>query len=183
MEAGGLKIGFIAASYSSINDNGKKRNNNVARIQDLDRLREAIGTLKTKVDYLVVSMHAGTEYTHQPNEAQQTFARAAIEAGADMIIGHHPHWVQRIEKYQGRYIFYSLGNFIFDQEWSRETKEGLVLKINLRRAAGVSDHRLRTQVELVPIVIENFSTPRLASTAEAKKILAGTGQSSSLISY
>ncbi|MBI5465804.1 MAG: CapA family protein, partial [Candidatus Kerfeldbacteria bacterium] len=181
--SGGLKIGFIAASYASLNDNGKKSNNYVARIEDVTRLRKSVADLKAVVDYVVVAMHAGTEYTHKPNQAQQSFARAAVEAGADMVIGHHPHWVQQIEQYQGKYIFYSLGNFIFDQEWSRQTKEGLVLKISLTRVGELESPALNTRVDLVPVVIENFSTPRLANEAESKKILGSMGLQSSLISY
>ena len=183
VEINGIKIGFLAVSYASINDNGKKSNNYVARIEDIERLRQSITDLKKNVDYIVVSVHAGTEYTHKPNQAQQKFARSAIEAGADMVIGHHPHWAQQIERYRGKYIFYSLGNFIFDQEWSRATKEGLVLKVSLQRENGSVTSPLITQIELVPIVIENFSTPRLASDQESKKILSSIGQSASLINY
>ena len=63
--------------------------------------------------------------------AQQELAHSLIEAGADLIIGSHPHVVQDIEKYQGRLIFYSLGNFVFDQSFSRETSQGLALSLEL----------------------------------------------------
>ncbi len=58
-------------------------------------------------------MHAGIEYTPRPNAQQQEFARAAIDAGADVIIGHHPHVLRGIERYRRGIIFYSLGNFTF----------------------------------------------------------------------
>ena len=57
-------------------------------------------------------------------------AHAAINAGADMIIGHHPHVVQSIERYRGRIIVYSLGNFIFDQYFSPDTQEGLAVLLD-----------------------------------------------------
>lgn len=174
--ANSIKIGFIAVSYASINDNGKTTNQLVARIEDIKRLKNAIISARQQSDFVVVSMHAGTEYKYKPNEAQTKFARAVIDLGADMVVGHHPHWVQTIEKYNGKYIFYSLGNFIFDQEWSRETKEGLMLKVELAKAGkdGVMKTRL-DKIELLPVVVENYSTPRLANEKESIVILNHIG--------
>ncbi|MDP1709588.1 MAG: CapA family protein, partial [Candidatus Komeilibacteria bacterium] len=102
VEANGIKIGFIAASYASINDNGKSVNKLVARIEDLGKLKSAIALARQQADWVVVAMHAGTEYKYQPNPSQTKFARAAIDFGADMVIGGHPHWVETIEKYKGK---------------------------------------------------------------------------------
>ena len=183
----GVKIAFIGASFSSLNDGGNLVNNNVARIEDVSHLKAAIVAAKTMADYVVVTMHAGVEYTRNPTIAQTTFARAAIDAGTDIVIGAHPHWIQTIEHYKGKYIFYSLGNFIFDQEWSQDTKEGLALKIQITKnqvpntttlgAATMDDLQGTRQpaqlssIELMPIILENYSTPRLATTEESKKIL------------
>jgi poly-gamma-glutamate capsule biosynthesis protein CapA/YwtB (metallophosphatase superfamily) len=171
IEINGIKIAFIGASYSSINDNAKTTNDYVARIEDLNMLKNAITQAQKTSDFIVVAMHAGTEYTYKPNEKQINFAHAAIEAGADMVIGHHPHWIQSIEQYQGKYIFYSLGNFIFDQMWSQETKEGLMLKITLKKNSKSELY----QIELLPIIIENYSTPRLANELESATILNHIG--------
>ena len=132
--ANGIKICFIGASFSSINDGGKVTNNYVARIEDVAHLKSAIKTAKAECDFTVVTMHAGIEYTSTPNQAQITFAHTAIDDGADIVIGAHPHWPQTIEKYKGKYIFYSLGNFIFDQGWSQDTSEGLTLKITISKS-------------------------------------------------
>ncbi len=193
----GINICFIGASYASINDSGKTTNNYVARIEDLENLKSAILNLKSSCDFIVATMHAGTEYTRTPNKAQTTFAHKAIDYGADMVIGAHPHWVQTIEKYNGKYIFYSLGNFIFDQEWSQETKEGLTLKITLSKqasqnpmmpgAASINDLQgpkvpaTLKQIELLPVIIENFSTPRPATDIEAKKILEKIGEKENIL--
>lgn len=171
VEVNRIKIAFIGASYSSINDNAKTTNNYVARIEDLNMLKNAIAQAKKTSDFIVVAMHAGTEYTYKPNEKQINFAHAAIEVGADMVIGHHPHWIQSIEQYQGKYIFYSLGNFIFDQMWSQETKEGLVLKITLEKNSTTE----LSQIELIPIIVENYSTPRLVNEKESATILNHIG--------
>lgn len=168
VEYNGIKIGLLATSYSALNDNAKADKPNIARMQDLERLQATLSELKPKVDFVIVSMHGGTEYTYKPNDLQKTFAHTAIDAGADMVIGAHPHWIQPIEKYNGKYIFYSLGNFIFDQEWSKQTKEGLTAKITL----GKNDISTSvSHIELIPVIIENYSTPRPATTKESLKIL------------
>lgn len=59
----------------------------------------------------------------------QHYSRLAIDSGADLVVGHHPHVIQRVEKYKGGWIAYSLGNFVFDQDFSRETRTGLLLRV------------------------------------------------------
>lgn len=197
LDINGFHIGFVGASYASVNDGGVSRNDYVARIEDRERLKNSIARLKPQVDFIVVTMHAGIEYTRQPAKPQVDFAHAAIDYGADIVIGAHPHWVQTIERYNGKYIFYSLGNFIFDQEWSRETKEGLVLKINLQKvtdarpapqsgANSTPSQKTSTttsvdQIELIPIIIERYSTPRRASDAESRQILGKLNMSDNII--
>lgn len=185
----GLKIGFIGASYASVNDGGATRNNYVARIEDLDRLKKAVNQLKSESDFIIATMHAGTEYVAKPDrqrpldKTQIDFARAAIDYGADLVIGAHPHWIQNMEVYSGKPIFYSLGNFIFDQH-APLTKEGLTLKITLHgeKVTGSSINQTNgegrrnfttrlEQIEFLPVIIENNSTPRLASVTEGDRIL------------
>lgn len=177
----GLKLGFLGASYASVNDGGVARNNLVARIEDTEYLKNSLESLKKDADFIVVTMHAGVEYVRQPHQPQIDFAHAAIDYGADLVIGAHPHWIQIIEKYKDKYIFYSLGNFIFDQEWSQDTKEGLVLKVSLEGQIAInpplntSNFREKAklkEIELIPVIIENYSTPRLAKEEEKTKILA-----------
>ncbi|HEY0049485.1 MAG TPA: CapA family protein [Pyrinomonadaceae bacterium] len=184
-----VKIGFVGASYASINDGGVARNDYVARIEDTDRLQRAIARLRAEgADFIVATMHAGVEYTRRPHQPQIDFARNAIDSGADIVIGAHPHWTQIFETYKGKYIFYSLGNFIFDQEWSRDTKEGLALKITLQNrkssapksASALQGTRVE-QIELIPVVIENFSTPRPATETEAQQILKKIGATEKII--
>ncbi len=111
---------------------------------------------KEKIDnsdkFLIVMLHWGKEYTSFPTPNQRVLAHQLIEKGADLIIGHHPHLVQNIELYQDRLIFYSLGNFIFDQYFSAETQEGLVV--------GVEIYTDKIIYRLFPIQI-NQGQPRL----------------------
>lgn len=196
VEVNGIKICFVGASFSSLNDGGKVTNTYVARIEDTARLKSAIDTAKAECDFVVATMHAGIEYTKVPNSAQTTFAHNAIDDGADMVIGAHPHWVQPIEKYKNKYIFYSLGNFIFDQSWSQDTSEGLTLKITISKnqqlnpttpgAASLDDLQGNRQdaqlesVELLPVIIKN-SVPFLATELETKNILTKIGQTESIL--
>ena len=178
----GIRIAFIGASFSSINDLGKTRNPQVARVEDLDRLHSAVVSAKTNSDFILVTMHAGVEYTRQPNKLQVDFARAAIDAGADIIIGAHPHWIQTTEQYKGKWIFYSLGNFIFDQR-DPETHRGLTLRIKLAAPSldkpdgGASVEK----IELLPVIIETVGVPRFATAAETGVILHSIGVENAVI--
>ena len=91
-----------------------------------NRFLEEIKTAKSQCDFLTVFPHWGEEYTASPTESQRTMAHKAIDAGADAVIGHHPHWIQEVEFYKGGLIVYSLGNFVFDQFQTEQTTEGLI---------------------------------------------------------
>lgn len=82
---------------------------------DLDAFKAHIAQAQAQCELLIVSVHWGNEYEKRPTERQQTVARAAIDAGADLIIGHHPHTLQGVGRYRGAPILYSCGNFVFDQ--------------------------------------------------------------------
>lgn len=109
--------------------------------KDFEKIKEDIVNVKQKSDVLIVSLHAGTEYETEPNQFQKDFSKMAIEAGADLVVGHHPHVVQPYEKYPEKkseisngaskngWIFYSLGNFVFDQSFSQETMKGQMVKV------------------------------------------------------
>jgi len=107
-----------------------------------------------EVDILIVSLHWGVEYQNEPDIWQKMLARQIIEAGAKVVLGHHPHVVQPTETYQNGLIFYSLGNFVFDQDWSEETKRGKIVKI-------IFENKKIKSYEEIPIYIENNSQPRL----------------------
>lgn len=100
---------------------------------DLKAAKEKVAEAKKRDDFVVVNVHWGSEYTHQFSKKQQAVGHVLIDAGADAIIGHHPHVVQGIEVYKEKPIFYSLGNFIFDQYFSKDTQEGLAVKVNLEK--------------------------------------------------
>ena len=78
-----------------------------------DGLAEDIETARSKADIVIVSFHWGKERSYYPNSTQITLGRYAVDRGADIVVGHHPHVIQGIDYYKGKYIVYSLGNFCF----------------------------------------------------------------------
>jgi gamma-polyglutamate biosynthesis protein CapA len=88
-----------------------------------------INQVENSSDLVIVYAHWGNEYQSNSNLAIQTIAHKLIDAGADVIIGSHPHVVQESEIYNGKVIYYSLGNFIFDQYFMPETQQGLLVKM------------------------------------------------------
>jgi poly-gamma-glutamate capsule biosynthesis protein CapA/YwtB (metallophosphatase superfamily) len=165
MEANGIKFGYLAYSYAAFNDGGRVPDPLVCDWNDLDQVKSDIAALKPQADFVIVSSHMGAEYKREPEPANAAAARATIDAGADMFIGHHPHWVQTIEEYEGKYIFYSLGNFVFDQMWSQDTREGLGVKVLFK-------DKILSRIELMPVVIDDYCCPRWADETETKSILA-----------
>ena len=81
---------------------------------------------------MIVFPHWGTEYDPTPFAGQRELAQAAIDAGADMVIGNHAHWAGAMEVYKGKPIWYALGNFVFDQTWSEPTMEGITLELTFQ---------------------------------------------------
>lgn len=96
-------------------------------LSDLQRLDEAVQGAKEQADVVVVILHGGTEYAPTSNADQRAAARRAIDAGADLVVGHHPHVLQETEIYRGRLIVYSLGDFVFDIDNVDEARNGAVL--------------------------------------------------------
>jgi poly-gamma-glutamate synthesis protein (capsule biosynthesis protein) len=127
---------------------------------DLKRLPRDIAAARAKADIVIPYFHWGIEYTKDPIKLQQNAARAAIDAGADMVLGVHPHWVQAIEEYKGKLIIYALGNFIFDQDWSRPTLEGFMLHLYWHGTTLAS-------IRWVPVLDQDRCQPRPMTPAEA----------------
>lgn len=129
---------------------------------DLENAKSLIEQAAIETDLTIINIHWGNEYQHQFNRYQQNVGHALVEAGADMIIGHHPHVVQGVEIYQGKPIFYSLGNFIFDQYFSAATQESLALKITVDSEQII--------ISLLPLRSER-SVPRQMSDKEKEVFL------------
>jgi len=166
IEKDGIKFAFLAYNDTDVVPAFYVASNNRAgtAFMRINKMTETVKEAKQKSDFVIVSMHSGTEYTNKPNDSQINFAHTAIDAGADLIIGHHPHVVQILEKYKEKFIFYSLGNFVFDQPQKQETKEGLAIKVYFTKDK-------INKISILPVVMENLAQPRMAEIGEAEKIL------------
>ncbi len=129
--------------------------------EEIAKTIEGVESLNPQA-FLIISIHWGEEYQLKNSFSQQKLAHSMIDAGADLIIGHHPHVVQNIETYKKKLIFYSLGNFIFDQYFSKETQQGL--------AVGLEIYPSKQVFRLFPIQ-SKLSQPFLMEQAEAEKFL------------
>lgn len=95
---------------------------------------------KAGADVVIVFPHWGIEYRATPTDRQRSLGQAAIDAGADLVIGNHPHWAEGMEIYKGKPIWYALGNLVFDQTWSEPTMEGLTLELTFEGKKLVQIH-------------------------------------------
>jgi len=151
VEARGLKFAFL--SYNSIEGSLDATADepgvtwirmppyNPDNPDDVKKVVDDIGQARRQADIVIACFHWSKEYEYHPNPSMVVLAHAACDAGADLVIGQHPHSVQSIEYYKGKFIAYSLGNFIFDQrhvqingvDIGEQTRKGLVLKCDFRR--------------------------------------------------
>lgn len=150
----GTKVAFLGYTDLISSTLGLKTSKPAIAYLNLEQAIIDIKEARKLADFVVISLHWGNEYetTHNPN--QEKVAKALIDAGAQLIIGHHPHVVQPVEEYGGGYIAYSLGNFVFDQNFSPDTKNGLALKVILK------DKKI-SQVEKIKIGFTSSYQPYL----------------------
>lgn len=131
---------------------------------DVALLTRTVAQVRRSADVVVVLPHWGAQYTHRPDPAQRTVARAALDAGADLVVGGHPHWVQGIDAISNKIVAHSLGNLVFDMDFSRQTQEGFLLELTFW------GRRLMAAVP-VPYRIGPDFTPRLVTGTTAAAVL------------
>jgi len=165
----GVRFGFLAYTFDQTNGIHTDLDPRVAGIHVATLRRDMAGLLE-RADVAIVSMHAGVEYAARPNRQQIEFARAAVDAGARVVVGHHPHVVQPWERIGQSVVFYSLGNLVFDQFQRVETQRGALAEIVF---AGKS----MVRAGLLPVDIVG-TVPRLAvaTPASASGGLAARGE-------
>ena len=137
-----------------------------------DVIREDVERLRPRVDLVVVMPHWGVEYIAEPEPGQVELAHAAVDAGADLVVGGHAHVPKGIEMYRGSPIYYGVGNFLLDQSWSEETSTGIFAEITLHKDRVV-------QMEPKPFVLldyaqPNFLVPESGGDRALRKIYAAS---------
>ncbi len=162
-----LRVGFLAFSSVIPNVAWYARENRPGilgayRIQEA-AYTESIRKLKEKCDLVVVSVHWGKEGSTEVRMQEMETAHKMVDAGADVVMGHHPHVVQGVELYKGKPIFYSLGNFVFTQ--SRSALSNRMLVASLR----YDSEKKLAGIDLVPGIIMGGKPVRM--DVEQKRIL------------
>jgi len=115
---GGLRLAFLG--YNDV-DGGQ-----VISLAREEKIASEIKEARQEADLIVVSFHWGEEYRSSPTQRQKELAHLAVDSGADLVVGNHPHWLQPVEIYKEKIIVYAHGNFVFDQMWSEKTKIGVI---------------------------------------------------------
>ncbi|OHA80877.1 MAG: hypothetical protein A2675_02170 [Candidatus Yonathbacteria bacterium RIFCSPHIGHO2_01_FULL_51_10] len=130
---------------------------------DIEAVKQDIAAAKQAADVVIVSYHWGEEYKTAHNAWQEDIAHQTIDAGAALVIGHHPHVVEEVEQYHGGYIAYSLGNFVFDQNFSADTHHGLMLSVVFENGAvkTVTPTMVDFTDTFQPYVNESLSAPTI----------------------
>ena len=166
MEAGDVKVAILA--YDAIAGDYHATATRIGSAPLQARLVKAdvAAARKAGADIVIVFPHWGTEYDPTPFASQQKLARMIIDAGADMVIGNHAHWAAAMEVYQGKPIWYALGNFVFDQTWSEPTMEGITLELTFRG-------KELAQVRIRPHIILDKAQPNFLDPAGAGKVVMG----------
>ncbi|MCP4523461.1 MAG: CapA family protein [Candidatus Gracilibacteria bacterium] len=159
------KIGLIGQNCVSPQSFSAQENKVGIAFFDKELLKkEVIGARKQGVDIIVLNAHCGVEYTNGPSKKQQDYYHYAIDVGVDLVIGHHPHWYQGIEKYKGKIIFYSLGDYIFDIFRGRRTQEGIIADVEIR-------NKKIQKIIIQPVHIYGFGKTELATKKQEQFIL------------
>jgi poly-gamma-glutamate synthesis protein (capsule biosynthesis protein) len=175
VERNGVRFGFYAFNGRGETPRATARSPGAVRLRmapydpfsesDLARVERDVRVLATRVDVVIVLPHWGQQYTHRQNPDQRRVARALVEAGADAVIGSHPHWVQGVQAHRSGYIAYSLGNFIFSQNIHLpQTRQNVTVEMTFW---GTQLKR----VELVPGRIEDDFAARFLSWRSGREIL------------
>ena len=162
IERNDISVGFFAYTTGKL---AISREVSVNRLIEEDILRD-IGALAGRCDHIAISLHWGTEMAYYPSPEQIELAHRLIDAGATLILGHHSHTIQAIERYHGGLIAYSLGMFQFEPRWPHNiSREAILLSVDLRKNGIVGVH------EVVPIIIDDNFAPHPAEEPMASDIL------------
>ncbi|MFF5260349.1 CapA family protein [Actinomadura viridis] len=146
------------------------------RAEDHERVMGRVRDLRDRVDILVATVHWGFGFGSARAEYQRVFGHALVDAGADLVLGHHVHAPQGVEVYRGKVIVYSPGNFVAQQPRENVTPEIQAIYDAFSRDAFVTavdlDGEGRPRVSLVPIMTSEHGLPVLAGPADARRIAA-----------
>jgi poly-gamma-glutamate synthesis protein (capsule biosynthesis protein) len=169
IERNGVRFGFVSLGEIESMAFASENSPGIAPLpQDFaeaDRnLQSAIAAAREVSDVVIVMPHWGSDYKDSPNYRQIHFDQVAVDAGADLVMGNHSHVIQGMRLIEGIPVFYSLGSFVFDQDWSVETQQGIVVVVRFR-GTELLDY------EVIPVHIDGNGHVQVAASPEAEEIL------------
>jgi poly-gamma-glutamate synthesis protein (capsule biosynthesis protein) len=166
LDAGGVKIAMLAYDTIAKGYTASPTRAGSARMSASALRTDVAAARRAGAQVVIVFPHWGTEYDPTPFSGQQSLAHAAIDAGADLVIGNHAHWAGAMEVYDGKPIWYALGNFVFDQTWSEPTMEGITLELTFHGPTLV-------QARMRPHIILDKAQPNFLDPAGSGKVVLG----------
>ena len=166
LDVRGVKVAFLAYDTIARSYGASASRAGSAQMSAAALKADVAAARKAGAGVVIVFPHWGTEYDPTPFAGQQKLAEAAIDAGADMVIGNHAHWAGAVEVYKGKPIWYALGNFVFDQTWSIPTMEGITLELTFRGPTLV-------QARMRPHIILDKAQPNFLDPAGDGKVVLG----------
>jgi len=167
LEKYGIKIAFFSYTMTHPEEFWANDSKGGTAYPYANIVKDSLRYYDDKTDFIIVSFHWGKELQSIPEQYQSKMAHFVINAGADLVLGHHPHILQGIEKYKDRYIFYSFGNFIF-ASYSHKASESIIADIILSKDG-------LNKIEIIPINVDNYEVhfkPEILNGAEKVKVLA-----------
>jgi poly-gamma-glutamate capsule biosynthesis protein CapA/YwtB (metallophosphatase superfamily) len=175
LESHGVRFGFVAFNAIGETPRATADRPGAAEVRmqprtgpldrrDLRRLTTTIRDLRQRVDVVIALPHWGQQYTNTPVPDQRRVGAAMLDAGADLVVGGHPHWVQGIQVHEGKLVVHSLGNLVFDMDFSRATEEGVLAEL-------VFWGDELKGIRFTPYVIGGDFAPRLATGTRGRRTL------------
>jgi len=170
IERNGIRFGFVSLGEIESLAFASEDSPGIAPLPDDfaeadENLRTAIAAAKATSDVVIVMPHWGSDYQETPNYRQIHFDQVIVDAGADLVIGNHSHWIQGMREIDDIPVFYSLGSFVFDQDWSVKTQQGIVVRVTFQGTEILS-------YEVIPVHIDGDGHVQVAGPEEAADILA-----------
>ncbi|MEE8636285.1 MAG: CapA family protein [Acidiferrobacterales bacterium] len=168
IKAGGHSVAFLAYSLTFPENFWARNDRAGTAFGHREHIRADVTAARERADVVIVSFHWGREITTALRAYQPQLARTAIDAGASVVLGHHPHILQAIELYKRGIILYSLGNFAFGS-YSRNAARSMIAQLKIQNARLI-------EVKLVPINVNNIEVvfqPRLLYADDANEVIEG----------
>lgn len=166
LDRNGLRVAFLGYSLTFPEEFWATKTRGGTSYPTETNMSASISHCDSIADFTVVSFHWGAEGKNFPKDYQKEYAHLAIDLGADLVLGHHPHVLQGLEIYKNRLIAYSLGNFTFSS-YSRQSAESMILKVYL-----VDDGLFFAKI--IPVSVDNYEIsfqPKILSGARAKTVI------------